>query len=52
MEEWVEAEGKTVDVAVEAAMAELGIETIERAEVDILQEPKPGFLGWGDKTLE
>ena len=47
MEEWVEAEGKTVDVAVEAAMAELGIETIERAEVDILQEPKPGFLGLG-----
>jgi spoIIIJ-associated protein len=44
--EWVEAEGKTVEVAVEAAIAELGI-TREEADVEVLQEPKVGFLGLG-----
>ena len=45
--EWVEASGSTVAVAVEAALAELGIKDPERASVEVLQEPKPGFLGMG-----
>lgn len=44
--EWVEAIGKTVDDAVTAAVAELGIRR-EEAEIEILQEAKPGFLGIG-----
>lgn len=44
--EWVEASGSSVDVAVQAAIAELGIDA-EDAEVEVLQEPKPGFLGLG-----
>lgn len=44
--EWVEASGSSVDVAVQAAIAELGIEP-DQADVEILQEPKPGFLGLG-----
>lgn len=44
--EWVEATGRTVDIAVAAAAQELGISP-EEAEVEILQEPKPGFLGMG-----
>ena len=44
--EWVEASGKTVEIAVEAAVAELGI-SAEEAEIEVLQEPKPGFLGIG-----
>ena len=45
--EWVEASGSTVAVAVEAALAELGITDREHASVEVLQEPKPGFLGMG-----
>ena len=44
--EWVEASGKSVDVAVAAAVAELGIRP-EEAEIEVLQEAKPGFLGIG-----
>ena len=44
--EWVEASGKSVEVAVAAAIAELGI-SVEEAEIEVLQEPKPGFLGLG-----
>ena len=44
--EWVEASGTTVDVAVAAAVAELGISPDE-ADIEVLQEPKPGFLGLG-----
>ncbi len=45
--EWVEASGKTKDVAVEAALAELGIGSVEDADVEVLQEPKPGLFGLG-----
>lgn len=46
--EYVEVRGKTVDVAVEAALQELGIDR-ERAEIEIIQEPEKGFLGMGGK---
>ena len=45
--EWVEVESKTVDTAVEVAMGELGVSHREDVQVDVLQEPKPGFLGVG-----
>ena len=44
--EWIEASGSTVDVAVAAAVEELGIRR-EEADIEILQEPKSGFLGLG-----
>jgi len=46
---WVEVQGKTVDVAVEVAIAELGLESKDDALVEIIQEPKPGFLGMGGR---
>ena len=49
MSEWVEVSGNTVDVAVEAAVAELGLESKDQAEVEIIQEPKQGFLGVGSR---
>jgi len=45
--EWVEAEGKSVDDAVAAGMAELKIASREEATIEVLQEPKAGFLGMG-----
>lgn len=44
--EWVEVTGSTVDIAVAAAVEELGISP-EDAEIEVLQEAKPGFLGLG-----
>lgn len=45
--EWVEATGSTVEIAVEAAITELGLDTPEQAQVEVIQEPKVGFLGVG-----
>ncbi len=45
--EWVEVEGKTVAVAVRAGLEELGIESADEAEVEVLKEPERGFLGFG-----
>ncbi len=45
--EWVEASGKSVNVAVDAALAELGLESRDAAVVEVLREPKAGFLGIG-----
>ena len=47
MEEWVEAEGQTVELATHVALEELGIAAPEEAQVEVLQEPKQGFLGLG-----
>ncbi len=47
--EWVEVRAKTVELAVEAGMQELGIEDRDRVEIEILQEPERGFLGIGGK---
>lgn len=41
------ASGKTVDAAVERGAAELGV-TVEQVTYEILQEPKRGFLGFGE----
>ena len=45
--EWVEVEAKSVEAAVQAAVEELGLESAEEAEVEVLQEPQRGFLGMG-----
>jgi spoIIIJ-associated protein len=47
--EWVEVRGKTVDVAVAAAMQELAIPDREGVEIEVIQEPERGFLGMGGK---
>ena len=47
--DWVEVRAKTVDSAVEAALADLGIESIDHAQIEVLQEPERGFLGLGGK---
>ena len=48
-EEWVEVQAKTVDLAVEAGLGELKIASREDATVEVIQEPKPGFLGMGGR---
>jgi spoIIIJ-associated protein len=45
--DWVEAVGPTVDKAVQAAVADLGLESADAAEIEIIQEGKGGFLGIG-----
>jgi len=47
--DWVEVKGRTVEVAVEAALQELGLSSPDEADVEILQEPQRGFLGLGGK---
>lgn len=47
--EWVEVQGKTVDLAVEVAIGELGLESKDDAQVEVIQEAKPGFLGMGGR---
>ncbi len=47
--EWVEVTGTTVDVAVEAAITELGLESADQAEIEVVQEGKTGFLGVGSR---
>lgn len=46
-EEWVEVEGITVEVAVKAALEELGIPEESKAQVKVIREPQRGFLGIG-----
>lgn len=43
--EWVEATGSTVDIAVQAALQELGLEARDQAIVEVIKEGKPGILG-------
>jgi spoIIIJ-associated protein len=45
--EWVEVKGSTVDLAVKFALEELGLESKEDAQVEVIQKPKAGFLGMG-----
>lgn len=47
--EWVEVSGSSVDVAVQAALDELGLGSVEEATVEVLQEATTGFLGVGSK---
>ncbi len=48
--EWVEATGTTVDIAVEAAIKELGLDSADQAQVEVIQQPKAGFLGVGSRS--
>ncbi len=43
----IEVKAKTVDLAVEVAMQELGVQDRDQVAVDILTEPVKGFLGMG-----
>ncbi len=43
----VEIRARTVDLAVEAAMQELGVENRDQLDVEIVQEAEKGFLGIG-----
>lgn len=47
VEEWVEVEGVSVEVAVKAALEELGISEKSQAQVQVIREPQRGFLGIG-----
>jgi spoIIIJ-associated protein len=43
----IEVRAKSVDLAVEAAMQELGVDDRELLSVEVVQEPEKGFLGFG-----
>ncbi|MGA7096297.1 MAG: RNA-binding cell elongation regulator Jag/EloR [Acidimicrobiia bacterium] len=43
----IEVRAKSVDLAVEAAMQELGVDDRDQVSVEVLQEPEKGFLGIG-----
>ncbi len=45
--EFVEVRGKTTEIAIEAALGELGLTSVEEAEVEIIDPGKKGFLGVG-----
>ena len=45
--EWVEVRGRTTEVAVEAAMLELGATDREQVDVEVIQAEEKGFLGFG-----
>ena len=45
--EWVEVRGRTVDEAVSLGLQELGLESAEEAEIEVLKQPQRGFLGIG-----
>lgn len=44
---YVEVKAKTVEMAIEAAMRELGVSDRARLDIEVLQEPERGFLGFG-----
>ena len=46
MEKTLITAGKTIDLAVEAALAQLGLDR-DSVSVQVLQQAKPGFLGFG-----
>jgi len=43
----IEVRARTVDLAVEAAMQELGVTDREQLTVEVIQQPEKGFLGLG-----
>ncbi len=46
MEKYLEASGKTIDDAINSALAELGMDR-DSVSVEVLEKPKSGFLGLG-----
>ena len=51
MEKTLIATGKTIDLAVEAALAQLGMDR-DDVSVQVLQQAKPGFLGFGAQNAK
>ena len=47
--EWVEVRSKDVESAVAAAVAELGLDGPDAADIEVLQQSERGFLGMGGK---
>ncbi len=47
--EWVEISGKTVEIAIQYGLAELGLTDRESADIEIISEGEKGFLGIGGK---
>lgn len=47
--EWVEVQGRTVEIAVAAALDELGLSDRAMADVEIIEEGTKGTLGFGKK---
>lgn len=47
--EYVEVTGRSVEMAIAAALEELGIESREQANIEVLEEGAKGFLGIGGK---
>lgn len=45
--EWVEVAAKTIEEATQEGLAALGLTNPDDAEIEIVQEPKAGFLGLG-----
>ena len=45
--EWVEAVGKTVDEAIDEAMKALEVTSRDAVDIEVVEEPKKGFLGIG-----
>lgn len=46
MEKYLEASGKTIDEAIQSALAQLGMDR-DAVSVEVLEKPKAGFLGLG-----
>ena len=46
MEKTIVTTGKTIDLAIEAALSQLGLDR-DSVSVQVLQQAKPGFLGFG-----
>lgn len=46
MEKVIEATGKTIEDAISAALVQLGVDR-DSVSVEVLEKPKPGFLGLG-----
>ena len=45
----IEVRAKTVELAIEAAMQELGVDDPDRLAVEVITEPERGFLGFGGR---
>lgn len=50
--EWVEAVGRSVDEAVEEAMSALGETSRDAVSIEVVEEPKKGFLGLGGQDAK
>lgn len=47
VDEWVEVAGSSVDIAVQAALDELGLQSRDEVDVEVIREPSKGILGTG-----